>query len=230
MLHRPPEQTHLMTAHAPLVLLPGTLCDAEVYRPVLERLGVPGLTLALRDARSAAQMAERVLEQCPGKMSLLGFSLGAVIALHVAAMAPQRIERLALIGCNPGVLDDDTRARRARIGRDDFIRQQVPPAARAMALRASDAEFEAQTAMTLNRTDSVPRLGQIAVPTLVLCGAEDQICPPQLSRLIADRIPHARLAVIAQADHYVTLSQPDAVAREVLAWLATPSPTPEEPS
>lgn len=229
MLHRPPEQTRPVTSFAPLVLLPGTLCDEEVFRPVLNTLGVEGEAVALRGAQSAAEMAARVLDEGPRKMSLLGFSLGAIVALHVVAQAPERVERLALIGCNPGLLDDDARMRRARIDRQDFIATQVPPAARAMAMRASVTDWLSQTAITLNRDDSVPRLGRIKVPTLVVCGAEDEICPPELSRLMAARIPHARLAIIAHADHYVTLSQPQAVAREILAWLTTPPQTPEEP-
>jgi pimeloyl-ACP methyl ester carboxylesterase len=78
--------------------------------------------------------------------------------------------------------------------------------------------------MTLSRTDSRARLPAIAVDTLVLCGENDTTCPAQMSRDIAAAIPHARIAIIAGAGHYVTLDRPDRVAKELAAWLARPSP------
>jgi proline iminopeptidase len=47
------------------------------------------------------------------------------------------------------------------------------------------------------------RLGAIPVPTLVVCGAQDWICPPSQSRLIADGIPRAELMMVDNANHAV---------------------------
>jgi proline iminopeptidase len=44
--------------------------------------------------------------------------------------------------------------------------------------------------------DVVDQLAAIRAPTLVMCGALDWICPPEQSRLIASRIPRAKLGVV----------------------------------
>lgn len=222
MLFRPAQDRQIDAASLPLVMLPGTLCDARLFAPVLTHLDVAATSLPLTGAASTSAMAEAVLAQSGPVFSLLGFSLGAIVALEIVARAPERIARLALIGCNPGVLDASALRERAQISRADFIGRHVPPAAQAMAIATSEGDWQAQTTMTLTRQNSIPRLGQIGVPTLVLCGADDDICPPSMSRSIAVAIPGARLAIIGGAGHYATLDQPQAVAQELAAWLATP--------
>lgn len=220
------------TAGAPLVMLPGTLCDARLFAPVLELLGARAHIPPLSGASSAARMAEMLFGELPDRFALCGFSLGAIVALEMAAQAPQRIERLALIGCNPGILSPHAAAARRALRRAEFVAtcyDRTDPFIRAliedMAEAASPEVFAEQTGITLQRADSRPRLGDLTMPVLVLCGAEDEICPPSLSIEMAEAIPHARLAIIEDAGHYVLLEQPVPVANEISAWLATPTGT-----
>jgi proline iminopeptidase len=50
--------------------------------------------------------------------------------------------------------------------------------------------------------DYAPRLGEIAVPTLVLCGRHDPQFPPSASRQLAEQIPHAQLCWFERSGHY----------------------------
>lgn len=68
--------------------------------------------------------------------------------------------------------------------------------------------------------DQRDRVAAIAVPTLVLVGAEDKATPPALSEELAAAIPGARLEVIAGAGHIANLEQPAAFNRLVDAFLA----------
>ncbi len=61
------------------------------------------------------------------------------------------------------------------------------------------------------------------MPALVACGAEDRVCPPELSREIADGIAGARLAIVERAGHYLTLDQPEIIAQLLAEWLAAPA-------
>ena len=63
-------------------------------------------------------------------------------------------------------------------------------------------------------------LGDVAVPTLVLWGEHDQWLPVEQGRQLAERIPAARLRVIADADHLIMHDAPAVVAVEVAAFLA----------
>lgn len=63
------------------------------------------------------------------------------------------------------------------------------------------------------RPDSVLLLQQIACPTQIIVGELDQATPPADAKLMAEQIPHARLAVIPRAAHLANLEQPEAFTR-----------------
>ena len=60
--------------------------------------------------------------------------------------------------------------------------------------------------------------GRIAVPTLVLCGADDGATPPAVGRALADSIPGAAYREIPAAGHLPCVEQPDALAGHMLAF------------
>lgn len=59
------------------------------------------------------------------------------------------------------------------------------------------------------RPDSLSLLSDIRCPTQIIVGEEDVATPPTDARLMAGRIPRARLAVIPNAGHLANLEQPD---------------------
>ncbi|XOO01515.1 alpha/beta fold hydrolase [Enterobacter hormaechei] len=97
----------------PLVLLGGTLCNARLWQPVIERLNVSAvLCITLTGAESAPQASRRLLKVLPPRFLLAGFSLGAIVALQMAADAPERVNGLTLISVNPLPVAPDTLASR----------------------------------------------------------------------------------------------------------------------
>ena len=70
------------------------------------------------------------------------------------------------------------------------------------------------------RADSRETLPTIAVPTLVLVGAEDVLTPPSEATTMAAAIPRARLDVIPAAGHLANLENPGAVNAALRAFLA----------
>jgi proline iminopeptidase len=70
------------------------------------------------------------------------------------------------------------------------------------------------------RYDLRERLGEIAVPTLVIVGAYDWVCSPAASRAIADAIPGARLLELPDAGHFGFSETPGPFLRAVRAHLA----------
>lgn len=69
------------------------------------------------------------------------------------------------------------------------------------------------------RADSRETLPAIAVPTLVLVGAEDVLTPPSEAATMAAAIPRARLDVIGGAGHLASLESPAAVNAALRAFL-----------
>ena len=69
--------------------------------------------------------------------------------------------------------------------------------------------------------ESYSRLSQITAPTLVIHGETDRLIPPANAKLIAERIPGAKLVLIPHASHIFDTDQPDATHHEILNFLAT---------
>ena len=67
--------------------------------------------------------------------------------------------------------------------------------------------------------DTTARLGQVAVPTLVLAGELDQGTPVAMAEVLAQAIPDARLEVIAHASHLAAVEQPEAFAASVAGFV-----------
>jgi 3-oxoadipate enol-lactonase len=71
--------------------------------------------------------------------------------------------------------------------------------------------------------ESYSRLSQIAVPTLVIHGESDQLIPPGNGKLVADRIPNAKLVMIPRASHIFPTDQPKIADEALLSFLSAQS-------
>jgi pimeloyl-ACP methyl ester carboxylesterase len=69
------------------------------------------------------------------------------------------------------------------------------------------------------RADLLPSLGRIAVPALVVVGAEDRALPPARSRRLAAALPSARLVEVPGAGHLSVLEAPAAVCAAIDRFL-----------
>jgi 3-oxoadipate enol-lactonase len=68
--------------------------------------------------------------------------------------------------------------------------------------------------------DQRDRVAEITIPTLVICGDDDQPTPPELSRELHHAIGGSFLAMIPNAGHLTNLEQPDAFNSAVERLLA----------
>ena len=66
--------------------------------------------------------------------------------------------------------------------------------------------------LACNNFDVSDRLGEIKIPTLILCGAEDKMTPPKYSKYLHKHIPNSELTTIEKAGHMVMLENPHEVA------------------
>jgi pimeloyl-ACP methyl ester carboxylesterase len=93
----------------------------------------------------------------------------------------------------------------------------------AMVERKTPDIFEAQITALLDRPDASALLGTIRVPTLVMCGRQDQWSPVRQHEELAARVRDARLQVVEGAGHMLPMEQPEATAEAIAAWLAAQS-------
>lgn len=225
----------------PLVFLPGFMCDRRLFAPQIAGLGEDIECLTKIVAKSTiGQMADAVLATAPKTFALAGLSMGGIIALEIMTRAPQRVSRLALMDTTPladAPANRDVRTRQiadVHAGRlDAVIRDELKPAylvdgpnkpailetCMDMARTLGPDVFEQQSLALRDRLGLEEVLHTIRVPTLVLCGAQDRLCPPERHRAMNAAIPHSKLKLISGAGHLPTLEQPEATTAALAAWL-----------
>jgi pimeloyl-ACP methyl ester carboxylesterase len=231
-----------MSDSGAVVLVPGLLCDQDIWRDQIDTLGRDHDVLCpgFMDHASIEAMAEDVLARAPAAFSLAGHSMGGRVALEVVRRAPERVTRLALLdtGHHPAKAGEATsRAALLRIARQEgmaaLARRWLPPmvaAGRAadaalmdrltaMVERASPALFERQVQALLDRPNAYRALASIRCPTAMIVGRLDTWSPPAQHEEMAARIPNAYLTVIDGAGHMSPVEQPDAVSAALLSWL-----------
>ena len=218
-------------SHA-LRCVPGTLCDAQLFGPLLARLGGDGIVVPLVGA-SVASAADALIDAAPPGSVAVGFSLGGFVVLDAVRRAPGHFAGAVLIASHA---EPDTPAAAAERARqavlfergagtliDDVLPRVVAERAskevhnviRAMAVGFDTAAFAAQAGIAASRSDS--RGITLGVPSLVIAGTHDRLCPPERARATADGLGSDFATV--DAGHFVPLEAPDAVAAAIAAWL-----------
>jgi len=229
-----------------LMLLPGLNCDAAVWAPQVAALKDAHCVIpawGLRDSLTA--MAEQVLAEAPTeRFSVAGHSMGGRVALEVFRLAPQRVERLALLstGTHPLVAGEAGEKEKAgrmallQIAREQGMRAMAKEWAKGMVNpdrigsplfeqvldmfdRGSAAQYAAQINALLNRPNATPQLSGIQCPTLALTGREDSWSGPAQHEAMAAAIPNATLVIVEHCGHMCTMEQPQAVNEALAAWL-----------
>lgn len=230
-------------APAPLLMLPGLMCDSRMFAPQLAAFAGALAVDGYGDADSLDAMAQVALTNAPARFSLLGHSMGGRVALEVWRLAPERVERLALLdtGTHP-VRAGEAKGRYALrdLGRADGIAALVdawlPPMVhpdrrddhallqpmRDMVMAGGVDRYERQISALLNRPDPTPDLRLIACPTLVATGAQDNWSTPAQHQEIAAAIPGSILRIFEHCGHMAPLEAPDHVNAAIAEWLNLP--------
>jgi pimeloyl-ACP methyl ester carboxylesterase len=226
----------------PLYLLPGLICDARVWRDQVDGLDWPEVVAinAYAGARTMRAMAEIVLAAAPERFALAGHSMGGRVALEVFRLAPERVDRLALLDTGVHPVQPGEREKRmalVEIGRqqgmaalvDRWLPPMVHPARRSddafmrplreMCIEAGLETFEQQVAALLDRPDAGPLLDAIACPALVATGRQDEWSPVAQHEEIAARIPGSTLVVFEDTGHMSTVESPGKVTAALQDWL-----------
>lgn len=228
----------------PLVLIPGLLCDAQLWQPQAEDLSdIADIWIADHAwSDTMAGVARDVLADAPfSSFALAGLSMGGYIALEIMRQAPQRVARLALLDTAAGAdLPEQTQRRLDFIAlaeRGSFLgitdvllpllihpsrleEDVLTGVVRSMAANVGSEAFVRQQRAIMGRAGSLELLASIDCPTLVLCGRQDALTPLARHEEIAAGIKGARLEVVENCGHLSTLERPVEVNAALRRWLA----------
>lgn len=182
----------------------------------------------------AALMAELELPAA----TVVGHSMGSLIAQHLAVTTPELVDQLVLVGGISYFEPPDKQAyeQRAKIvdeqGLDEIVDDwlvgalsprtharlpQVTGLLRHLFL-ANDPRSYAKACRALSRAPAIER-EQIGQPTLLLVGDHDRSTPLRMSEQLHRQIPVSRVQVVPSAAHWMTLEHPDVLAAAILQFL-----------
>jgi len=243
----------------PLVLLHGWAMHSGAWGPLPPRLArryrvhavdlpghghsapLPAFTL---DGVVAALEAAFATSAQP--LTVVGWSLGGLIAMRWALAQPECVTRLVLIAATPRfVASEDwphalSAETLARFG-DELHVAWKPTVERFLALQVHGSEHGRATLALMREqlfargepspgmlagalavlagTDLRPDLAALAQPTLVVAGSRDTLILPGAGAWLAEHLPDAKCITISGAGHAPFLSHPEAFAAAVEAFL-----------
>ena len=190
----------------------------------LPAMTFPALTRALLDAMDARGI---------GQATLVGHSMGGMVAQDFVATHPDRVAKLVLYGTTPafggrdpsfaeqflaarlGPLEGRTMQDAAPAMLDGMFGADAAPDAFARALAAMQAvpdDVYRDTLRCLTTFDRRADMARIAVPTVLIAGERDQAAPLKTMQRMAETIPGAQIIVIPGAGHLIHLEKPAAFA------------------
>jgi len=227
----------------PVLFLHGSLGTGRVWQPYVPLLS-PDFTLLLPDMRGHGKtenpggpMSTRLLAEDVAALiealglerpCLCGWSMGGDVALQVGRRYPERVGRLIVGGVTLHLSDSFFSSLRAMgldgPGQVNFERaeQAIPQLVAVWRAEHQQSPTHWQDLITqlshgmLNpELPSDDELRQIAAPALIVWGDQDQFLPVEDAVALYRLLPNAQLAVVPNADHFVTRTHPEHFARLV---------------
>jgi len=228
-----------------LVLLHGVGLDHTVWEPLTAIVGVRfdvvapdlpghGANPRVPEGVTLADLADAVAVGVPDGSHLVGFSLGALVAQHLAIHRPELVASLTSVS---SVCRRTDAERASVLGRLEVAERDVRASSEASIERwfaGSDVapEWVERTRATLlaNDTDSFlrcyrvfatgdavvgPDLDRITAPTLAITGQDDPGSTPDMTHRLAAAIPGCRAEVVPHTRHLLPLERPGALAAAI---------------
>jgi pimeloyl-ACP methyl ester carboxylesterase len=224
-----------------LVLLPGVGSDPSLWQYQRRHLAdiaeivIPDLT----GCNSRHEMVDAVLDNVRGSFALSGLSMGGWVGFAIAAQAPERITKFAPVGTWARPMpktekEQEELYKNVQAGHfQEFLvsykeytlqhakstNTEFIELLRSTTSSVREDVFLRQLRAYLDDFTSTRFLPEIRCPTLVICGRDDPIFSVEEHTYIAQHIPNARLAIIDDCSHFITLERPQAVSVLLRYWL-----------
>jgi 2-succinyl-6-hydroxy-2,4-cyclohexadiene-1-carboxylate synthase len=247
----------------PLMLLHGFTGSCETWSPLVSCLGRHFQIIAVdllghshsdspadpqryRMERASRNLLALLDWLGTDRISLLGYSMGGRLALHLALAAPDRIRALVLESTSPGILDSADRAARRKADEDLALLLEHEGLETFVDRWERQSLFTSQAHLSPTIRDELrgqrlrnnpiglaqslrgagagvqeplwEQLSAVYQPTLVITGADDAKYR-QIGCQMAGALPAASFVVIPDAGHAVHLEQPAAFEQHVLHFL-----------
>ncbi|MDQ1047484.1 alpha/beta fold hydrolase [Streptomyces sp. V4I2] len=183
----------------------------------------------VRDGVTLAELAAGVVDEIPAGSHLVGFSLGALVAQHVALHRPELVATLTSVSsvCERTAGERASVLARLRTAEADFAASAAASLKRWYDGAGVAPDRVARTGATLLANDVAsflgcyrvfatadadlaPDLAAIGVRALAVTGADDPGSTPEMTRRLAAALPDCRAVVVPRARHMLPVERPEA--------------------
>lgn len=175
------------------------------------------------------------------KPVLCGLSMGGYISLRTVERMESKFS--ALILCDTKSLPDDNEGKIKRAagikaiddnGVEAFVKQFVFNCFSVSFMKNHKTEYEAVINRSINnnpmgvkgcllamaaRTDTSAYLPEISIPTLIICGSEDKLTPPNVMKEMSRRIQGSKFVLVDSAGHMTPIEAPEIVNSAIEEFL-----------
>jgi pimeloyl-[acyl-carrier protein] methyl ester esterase len=210
----------------------------QTHFPNLYAMPLPGYAGSAM-AKTLDEMSSNIAGQIQDRAVLVGWSLGAQVAMRIALNQPEKISRLVLIGATPcfvnredwahGVADEVFEQFSMSLAEDyagtirrflslqaqgsDEVRTVLAELRRRLLAQPRPAEGALEAGLDILRgTDLRSEVAQLPVPVTLIHGSGDKLAPVNAARWLAQTIPDSGLHEIRGAGHAPFLSHAEEVA------------------
>ena len=225
----------------------GTGCNSSVFMPHMELMQASRETIAIDlpgHGRSSGKGFRGVADHahiCSELIRTIGWtdcvvaghSLGGGVALALALINPEQVSELIMIDSgarlrvNPATINLAKLQAAGQITADPNNRTGFAKVASpSLVIRTNQLMADCDPRVTLrdwvadDTCDFMARVKDVCIPTLAICGREDELTPIKYSEYLTKTMPNCTLKIIEDAGHWTFLEQPDVFFDYVNGWLS----------
>ena len=226
----------------PLVFIPGMMCDSRLFQPQISEFSKQYLVCIapVSYSDSIEKISFEILRQLPPKFTLIGLSMGGILAMEIIKKEPERVMKIVLMDTNFKSETTETKSKRIsqiklvnegkleavmkkQILQNYLVKnkknQKILELCLKMAKELGKEIFINQSKALAARKNYKEILKNIKVPSLIICGRYDRLCPIEVHREMESLIKYSTLEIIPDAAHLPTLEQPSYLNKILKEWL-----------
>ena len=226
----------------PLVFIPGMMCDSRLFQLQINEFSKQYMVCVTPASSSDTieNISFEILRYLPPKFTLIGLSMGGILAMEIIKKVPERVMKIVLMDTNYKSETVEIKSRRLpqiklvneglledimcqqiqnNYLRKDKKNQEIFDLCLGMATDLGKEVFINQSKALATRKDYKSTLKNIKVPSLIICGEYDRLCPIKVHMEMESLIENSTLEIIPNAAHLPTLEQPAYLNKILTKWL-----------
>ena len=226
-----------------IILISGYMCDETIWKSTIKtfkdnyELIIP----SLKNYKTVEDAAKNIRKHIDIDTSIIGFSMGGFISLHLAIKYPELIKKLVIVSSNGRSISKirEKKLRKYLIESDQknfadlfyklhfdmsFTKKYLDNKKyqddyHEMTKNLGYQTFKNQTSLILNRPNQLQNLKKIKSKTLIINSSEDKLSPLSMSEELKEKIKNSRLKTIKNSSHFAMIEKPKIFNKYLLDFL-----------